>query len=269
MVEHETKKRIQTLRTDRGGEFVSLEFNAYYHEKGIKRHLTAPYSPQQNGVVERRNRTLMEMTRSIMKHMSVANYLWREAVRHSTYLLNRIAARVIRDRTPYEALRGVKPNIGHLRVFGCIGYAKVEAKLLKKLDDRSRILVHLGTEHGSKAYRMFDPNTKRILMSRDVVFDETKRWNWSSNLYGQGDTGSFKIMIGVFGNHGIHETEPKTEQSVVEEDDEVISQDKEDDEDDLGEGNGFEEGGLRRSSRATRKTKVLRGLHYVTIRRRR
>ena len=131
LVEQETKMQIQTFRTDRGGEFVSKEFNPYCNETGIRRHLTAPYSPQQNGVVERRNRTLMEMTRSIMKHMSVPNYLWGEAARHSTYMFNRIATRVIRDQTPYEALRSKKPNIGHLRIFGCIGYAKVETKLLK------------------------------------------------------------------------------------------------------------------------------------------
>lgn len=97
LVEQETKMQIQKFRTDRGGEFVSREFNTYCSESGIRRHLTAPYSPQQNGVVERRNRTLMEMTRSIMKHMSVPNYLWGEAVRHSTYLLNRIATRVVKD----------------------------------------------------------------------------------------------------------------------------------------------------------------------------
>lgn len=97
LVEQETRKHIHTFRTDRGGEFVSLEFNLWCDEAGIKRHLTAPYSPQQNGVIERRNKTLMEMTRSMMKHMSVPNYLWGEATRHSTYLINRIATRAVKD----------------------------------------------------------------------------------------------------------------------------------------------------------------------------
>ena len=144
-VEQETKAKIQTLRTDRGGEFVSNEFHEYCEESGIRRHLTASYSPQQNGVVERRNRTLLEMTRSCLKHMNVPNYLWGEGIRHSTYLLNRIATRALKDVTPYQAFRGKKPNIAHLRTFGCICYAKIESKLLKKLDDRSRLLVHLGT----------------------------------------------------------------------------------------------------------------------------
>ena len=144
-VEQEAKMRIQTLRTDRGGEFVSNDFNEFCENMGIKRHLTAPYSPQQNGVVERRNRTLLEMTRSCLKAMSIPNYLWGEVIRHSTYLLNRVATRALKDVTPYEALRGRKPNIAHLRTFGCICYAKIDSKFLKKLDDRSRILVHLGT----------------------------------------------------------------------------------------------------------------------------
>lgn len=76
LVEQEAKMRIQTFRTYRGGEFVSQEINSFCNESGIKRHLTAPYSPQKNGVVERCKRMLMEMTRSIMKHMYVPNYLW-------------------------------------------------------------------------------------------------------------------------------------------------------------------------------------------------
>lgn len=101
MVEQDSRERIQTFRTYRGGEFVSHEFSEFCEEIGIKRHLTTPYTPQQNGVVERRNRTLMEMTRSILKHMAIPNYMWGEATRHSTYLLNRVATRVLKDVTPY------------------------------------------------------------------------------------------------------------------------------------------------------------------------
>ncbi|CAN6871207.1 unnamed protein product [Brassica oleracea] len=178
MVEQDTNQKVQTFQTDRGGEFTSQEFNEFCEQAGIKRHLTAPYTPQQNGVVERRNRTLMEMTRSIVKHFRLPNYLWGEAVRHSTYVLNRVATRVLKDVTPYEAYRGSKPNLSHLRTFGCIGYAKVVNPHLKKLEDRSRVLIHLGTEPGSKAYRMYDPQTRKISVSRDVIFDESKGWNW-------------------------------------------------------------------------------------------
>ncbi|KAL1207757.1 Retrovirus-related Pol polyprotein from transposon TNT 1-94 [Cardamine amara subsp. amara] len=174
LVEKETGTRIKTFRTDRGGEFVSQEFNEYCANAGIQRHLTTPYSPQQNGVVERRNRTMMEMIRSILKHMRVPNYLWGEEVRHSTYLLNRIATMALTDKTSYEVFKKQKPRIDHLRIFGCIGYAKIDSHLLRKLDDRWKMLVHLGTEPGSKAYRLLDPQTRRVVVSRDVIFDESK-----------------------------------------------------------------------------------------------
>ena len=178
LVEPETGLKIKTFRTDRGGEFTSQEFKDYCESSGISRHLTAPYSPQQNGVVERRNRTLLEMTRSILKAMDVPNYLWGEAVRHATYLINRIPTRTLLLQTPYESYRGKKPCIEHIRVFGCVGHVKVDKPHLRKLDDRSRPLVHLGIEPGSKAYRLLDPSTRRIIVSRDVVFCEEQSWKW-------------------------------------------------------------------------------------------
>lgn len=114
LVEQETQSKIKTFRTDRGGEFLSNEFQAWCQENGVNRHLTASYSPQQNGVVERRNRTLLEMTRSILKHMHLPNALWGEAVRNSTYLINRVATRSLEGMTPYEGLRKKKPNLAHL-----------------------------------------------------------------------------------------------------------------------------------------------------------
>lgn len=138
--------------------------------------------------------------------MSVPNYMWGEAVRHSMYLINRAATRTLDAKTPYEVFKGSKPNIGHLRVFGCVGYARVEAPHRKKLDDRSRALVHLGTEPGSKAYRLFDPVSKRITVSRDIVFMEDESWNWSSQAK-ETDNGSFSINLGEFGNRGLREIE--------------------------------------------------------------
>ncbi|GKB64705.1 zinc finger, CCHC-type containing protein, partial [Tanacetum coccineum] len=133
LVENETSVKVKTLRSDRGGEFNSKAFTEYCNDTGLKHHFTAPYSPQQNGVVERRNRLVIEMTRSMMKSMEVPDTLWGEA----------------------------------------------------KLDSRSEMLVHLGTETGSKAYRLLDPVSGRIRVSRDVRFDKGKQWLW-------GETTKFK-----------------------------------------------------------------------------
>lgn len=203
--EQETREHIQTFRTDRGGEFTSKEFQGFCELNGIKRHLTAPYSPQQNGVVERRNRTLLEMTRSILKAMNLPNYLWGEATRHATYLINRVATRSLTPaQTPYEVLRGRKPNLGHIRVFGCIGHVRTEAVGRRKLDDRSKMLVHLGTEPGSKAYRFLDPTSRKIIVSRDVVFDEYQSWNWNGKTeVSNGGTGGSGLRFEKLGSQGM------------------------------------------------------------------
>lgn len=111
----------------------------------------------------------------MLKQMNVPNGLWRgEAVSHATYLINRIVTRSLNRQTPYEALRLKKPTVEHLKVFGCVCYARTEAVGRRKLDDRSRALVHLGTEPGLKAYHLLDPVSKKIIVRRDVVFDEGK-----------------------------------------------------------------------------------------------
>ncbi|KAG7546288.1 Zinc finger CCHC-type [Arabidopsis suecica] len=230
LVEQETGFKIGTLRTDRGGEFTSQEFQSFCDVSGIQRHLTAPYSPQQNEVVERRNRTLLEMTRSILKHMKVPNYLWGEAVRHATYLINRVGTRTLITQTPYEAFKGKKPNISHLRVFGCTCYAKTDSQHLKKLDDRSKALVHLGTEPGSKAYRLLDPTKRRIVVSRDVVFDEKRSWNWSHSGEDKSNNapGMFKFSLGEFGNHGLREENQEAVENRTEEENEDENSSNED-----------------------------------------
>ncbi|KAL8112473.1 hypothetical protein AgCh_019977 [Apium graveolens] len=138
-VEKGTKAKIKTFRTDRGGEFISKSFNAYYEEAGITRQLTAPYSPQQNGVVERRNRTVVEMARSFLKEKSLPAIFWAEAVRYSVYILNRLPTRALSRVTPYEAWTGRKPDMGHIRIFGCLAHMKLPANQVTKLSDRSKM----------------------------------------------------------------------------------------------------------------------------------
>lgn len=143
---------IKTLWTDRGGEFISTEFSRLCEEASIVRHLTAPYSPQQNGVVERRNRFVMAMAHSLLNSMNVPGNFWGEAVRHAVYIVNRLPTKAMGESTPFQAWTGKKPHLGHLRVFGCTTHAKVTTPHLKKLDDRSQQFVYLGVEEGSKAH---------------------------------------------------------------------------------------------------------------------
>ncbi|KAL8119156.1 hypothetical protein AgCh_016605 [Apium graveolens] len=163
--------------------------------KRIMRHLTTPYSPQQNGVVERRNRTVVAMTRSFLKENEMPTMFLREAVRHSTNILNRVPTKVLKGETPYEAWKGMKPDLSFIKIFGCLAHVKVPKERVQKLDGRSTKMVYLGKEPGSKANRLFDPLTGRLSVSIDVVFEENKGWNWSKELIEcENNNGSFVLI---------------------------------------------------------------------------
>jgi transposase InsO family protein len=120
LAESDRGVRLRAFRTDRGGEFNSTEFTRFCEEQGVRRNTTAPYSPQQNGVVERRNQTVVEMARSLMKSMQVPATFWAEAVRTAVHILNRSPTRSLKGVTPYEAWRGRKPKVDYFRTFGCV-----------------------------------------------------------------------------------------------------------------------------------------------------
>jgi transposase InsO family protein len=153
---------LRTLRTDRGGEFNSRSFEDFCADNGVQRHLTAPYTPQHNGVVERRNQTEVAMARSMLKGRGVPNTFWGEAVMTAVYLLNRSFTRAVDGKTLYELWHGTPPSLHHLRVFGCVAHVKTVCPHLKKLEDRSTKMVMLGYEPGTKAWRVFDPVMKRV-----------------------------------------------------------------------------------------------------------
>lgn len=113
--------------------------------------------------------------------MDVPEVLWGEAVSHSVYVLNRVTIKALKDCTPYEMWTGRKPQMGYLKVFGCVGHMKVMKGQLKKLEDRSKMVVYLGTEKGSKAHRLLDPETGKLLVSRDVIFEENRKWEWNKS----------------------------------------------------------------------------------------
>src|SRR5262249_32519737 len=149
---------------------ISHEFNVFCKANGISRQLTATYTPQQNGVAEHKNRTIMNMVRSMLSEKQVPKNFWPEAVNWTAHVLNRSPTLVVKDMTPEEAWSGVKPNVDYFRVFGCIGHVHVSDSKRKKLDDKTFQCVLLGISEESKAYRLYDPASKKIVVSRDVVF---------------------------------------------------------------------------------------------------
>lgn len=156
-VEKETGKSIKTLRTDRGGEYCSKEFEKFCDQQGIRRELTAAYSSQQNGVSERKNRTILNMVRSLLAMRNIPKNFWPEAVNWSIHVLNRSPTFSVQNMTPEEAWNGRKPVVDHFRIFGCIAYARIPDEKRKKLDAKGEKCVFLGASEYSKAYKLLNP----------------------------------------------------------------------------------------------------------------
>ena len=168
----------QHIRSDRGGEYKSREFEEYCKNKAIQKKLTAGYTPQQNGVSKRRNRTIVEMARTMMNEKGLPKYFWAEAVHTAVHILNRCPTKALKDKTPDEALSGIKPSVSHFKIFGCICYVYVPAEKRTKFDEKSQKCVFLGYSDVTKRYRFLDVKTNKLVVSRYVIFDETTTWNW-------------------------------------------------------------------------------------------
>jgi transposase InsO family protein len=191
MAERESGKKLKTLRTDNGGEFQALA--PTLRERGIKWETSAPYTPQQNGVAERFNRTIVEMSRSMLHHSGLPKTFWAEAVRTAVYIINVTPTTAMEGKTPQEAWSGVKPSVAHMRTFGCMAHAHVPAQRRQKWDGKSAKCIFLGYESGSKAYRLYDPVRKVVLKSRDVIFEEGKHFD--SNVADSGPIDSSTVSF--------------------------------------------------------------------------
>ena len=116
----------------------------------------------------------------MMKANGMPAAFWGEAVSTAVFILNRSPTKALQGKTPFEAWHGRKPSVAFLRTLGYIGHIKVTKPGLGKLEDRSTRMVFLGYEDGSKAYRLYDPTGGKVVVSRDVVFDEAACWGWKS-----------------------------------------------------------------------------------------
>ena len=134
MVEKQIGKSIKILRSDQGGEYKLGDFIKYCKDHGIVQQFTVPHTPQQNGVAERKNRTLVECARSMMKGKNLTNTFWVEAINTAVYLKNRSPTRCLDNITPFEALYGSKPAIHNLKVLGCKAFAHIQKENRNKLD---------------------------------------------------------------------------------------------------------------------------------------
>ncbi|GLU17722.1 hypothetical protein SLE2022_340780 [Rubroshorea leprosula] len=181
LVENESGNTIKALRTDNGAEYTSNQLVEFLQKSGIHHQLTVTYTPQQNGVSERKNRSIMNMARCLLFEKGLPKTHWAEAVNTSVYLQNRLSTEALDNKTPFEAWFGIKPKIDHLRVFGCICYTLVPSAKRSKLDERSKVGIFIGYSSQSKGYRVLNLKTQEIETSRDVKFDEESAWDWKNS----------------------------------------------------------------------------------------
>lgn len=185
LVENQTERTIKIFRTDNGGEFCSNEFSRFLKQNGIIHQTTNPYTPEQNGLAERMNRTIVEKAKCMLFDAKLNVSFWAEAVNTAVYLINRSVASALVDKTPEEIWTGVKPDLSHLRIFGSDCMVHVPKQRRRKWSPKSTKMIFVGYSEDTKGFRMIHPKTKKLVKSRDVIFFEK---------YDQDDFSSFKLI---------------------------------------------------------------------------
>ncbi|GJS99129.1 retrovirus-related pol polyprotein from transposon TNT 1-94 [Tanacetum coccineum] len=155
MIQRNLQAQVITVRTDRGTEFLNKTLHAYFKEEGIEHQTSTPRTPEQNGVVERRNRTLVEAARTMLSASKLPLSFWAEA-------------------TAYHIINDRKPSIKHLHIFGCICYITRDGENLDKMKEKGDPCVMVGYSTQSKGYRVYNKRTRLIVESIHVKFDEIK-----------------------------------------------------------------------------------------------
>ena len=171
-LQNETGHSIIAIRSDNGGEYFSTESKAWLQSKGIRHESSAPKTLEQNGVAERYNRTILESLRCMLHSSKLGLELWAEATACAVYLLDRVLCSAMETMTPYKGWHWQKSNLTHLRIFGSTAHMHVPKDERSKLDSKSLKCRFIGYSETQKAFRLFDPSSKKAKISRDVIFRE-------------------------------------------------------------------------------------------------
>lgn len=172
-VQNQFDTRVKVVRIDNGSEFLSTSCQNLFIDNGIVHQRTCVYSPQQNGVVERKHRHLAQVARALLHHAGMPQRFWGEAILTATHLINKLPSQVLNWNCPYQVLNGKLPDYSRLKVFGSLCFATNLNPDRKKFDARARKCVFLGYVSNCKGYKLYDINARKIIVSRDVVFYES------------------------------------------------------------------------------------------------
>jgi hypothetical protein len=177
MIQTQFAAKLQTLRSDNGGEYVNQQFRNYFHHYGLIHETSCPQTPQQNGIAERKNRHILETARALLLGAHVPNHYWGDAVATTVHLINRMPSKFLEFKTPLQVLSTYVslPTILMLlpRIFGCVAYVHLHKNQRTKLDPCAIRCLFLGYTTHQKGYRCYDPVTRHIYVTMDVSFLES------------------------------------------------------------------------------------------------
>lgn len=170
-VETQTEGKIKKFRTDNGGEYLSNDFDRFCKKHGIHHELSNPHTPEQNGVAERMNRTLVERAKCLLFDADLPKIFWAEATNMASYIINRSVC-AAHNKTPEEMFYGKKVDLSNLKIFGSPVMVHVPKANRRKWDKKSEKLIFVGYDANTKGYRCINRDTRKLTISRDVIFHE-------------------------------------------------------------------------------------------------
>ena len=171
-VENLHNKKIKQIHSDNGGEYTSKEMKYFLKSRGIKHTFTIPYTPEQNGIAERKNRSLKEMANCMLIQANMNRIFWAEAVHTANYLQNRLYTKFLVNKSPFELWFNKKPKLKYIKTFGCMAYALNEKSKIQKFGEKAKRYRFIGYSQLSKGYRLLDEETNKVILSRNVEFLE-------------------------------------------------------------------------------------------------
>ena len=169
----EKSLKIDRIRSDHGKEFENSYMESFSQRLGISQEFSAPITPQQNGVVERRNRVIQEMARAMLYNKDLARNFWGEAVNTACHTVNRVYFGPGSKKTSYKLWKGRKPNVKYFRIFGSTCFILKNKENVGKFDSRSDEGIFLGYSSTSKAYQVYNKRTMKIMKTVNVVINES------------------------------------------------------------------------------------------------
>lgn len=229
----QTSYKIKVLRMDGGGEFVNKNLGTFFNERGIKSVCTVPYTPEQNGAVERENRTVVEAARSMLYSMDDAKeklFLWAEAVNTAVHVLNRSGASSVDNKTPYELWFGKRATVDNFKVFGSVVFAHIPKQKRRKLDKKATKCIFVGYTDHTNSYRVYNSENRSIQTARDVIFEKRAQSETATTKQDKNNKQSECVDVFSFENDSL-------EKGSVNEQNEQIQNENNDDDFVVGENN--------------------------------